>query len=96
MQQQKGDDSCGLYSMAVATALCNKQNSAEIGWNQALMWQYLLDCFEEEKMTLFPVASHVSNAKETIKTTVMENLHCICRRRYKQKDKMKQCSKCCR
>ena len=96
MQQQKGDDSCGLYSMAVATALCNKQNPAAIEWNQALMWQHLLDCFEEEKMTLFPVANHVSNVKETIKTTVMENLHCICRRRYKQKDKMKQYSKCCR
>jgi len=67
MQQQKGDDSCRLYSMAVATALCNKQNPAAIEWNQALMWQHLLDCFEEEKMTLFPVASHVSNVKETIK-----------------------------
>jgi len=42
MQQQKGDDSCGLYSMAVATALCNKQNPAAIEWNQALTFVRLL------------------------------------------------------
>jgi len=47
--------------MAVATALCNKQIPTAIEWNQALMWQHLLNCFEEEKMTLSPVANHVSN-----------------------------------
>jgi len=96
MQEQKGDDSCGLFSLAVATALCNRQDPSTLHWNQRLMWQHLLHCFEKKKMTLFPLNSKSPRSKELVKTTVMENLHCICRRRYKQKDKMKQCSKCCR
>ena len=96
MQEQNGDNSCGFFSLAVATALCNKQNPSAIQWNQAMMQQHLLRCFEEKEMTLFPVANHLSNKKEAVKTTVIENLHCICRRRYKHKDRMKQCSKCCR
>ena len=95
MQEQKGDDSCGLFSLAVATALCNKQNPSTIHWNQAWMWQHLVHCFEEEKMILFPIANHLPNKKEAVKTIIIENLHCIWRR-YKNKEKMKQYSKCCR
>ena len=53
MQAQNGDNSCGLFSLAVTIALCNKQNTSAIQWNQAMKWQHLLRCFEQEEMTLF-------------------------------------------
>ena len=42
MQQQRGDDACGVFAIAVATALCHKDDSSTIKWNQDLMWQHVL------------------------------------------------------
>ena len=42
MQQQRGDDACGVFAIAVATALCHKDDPSTIKWNQDLMWQHVL------------------------------------------------------
>ena len=97
MQEQEGCDACGVYSLAVATALCTKQNPSVLRWEQEAMWQHLLQCFEVENLTTFPLdgeASSLPDKNKVVKTTVVHNLYCICRRRYKPKEKMKQCKEC--
>lgn len=96
MQQQQGCDACGVFSLAVATALCNKQDPSMLRWKQNAMWQHLLKSLEEEKLSPFPVDSKATSSpeKNATKATYIHNLYCTCRRRYKQKDRMKQCSGC--
>ena len=96
MQQQQGCDACGVFLLAVATALCNKQDPSMLRWKQDAMWQHLLKSLEEEKLSPFPVDRKVTFLlkKDAVRATATHNLYCICRRKYKQKDTMKQCSGC--
>ena len=54
MQQQSGDDACGVFAIAVSTALYHNKDPSTIRWNQDSMWQHIQQCFEAGKM-LFPV-----------------------------------------
>ena len=96
MQEQQGCDACGVFSLAVATALCNDQDPSMLRWKQDAMWQHLLKSLEEETLSPFPVDSKSTSSpeKDVTKATALHNLYCICRIRYKQKDRMKQCSGC--
>jgi len=94
MQQQEGCDACGVFSLAVATALCNKLNPSMLRWKRNEMWQHLLKSLEEEKLTPFPEKATSSPKSNATKVTSVHNLYCICRRRYKQREKMKQCGGC--
>ena len=95
MQEQQGCDACGVFSLAVATALCNKQDPSTFHWKQDAMWQHLLQCFEDGNLSPFPFETKATSLPEkTTKTTTVYNLYCICRRRYKYKDRMKQCNGC--
>jgi len=42
MQQQNGNDACGVFAIAVATALCHSKDPSTIQWNQDSMWQHIL------------------------------------------------------
>lgn len=42
MQEQEGCDACGVYFLAVVTALCTKQNPSVLHWKQEALWQHLL------------------------------------------------------
>jgi len=37
MQKQTERSTCGVYAIAVATALCNGEDPSEIQWKQSLM-----------------------------------------------------------
>jgi len=87
MQQQRGDDACGVFTIAVATALCHKDDPITIQWNQDLMWQHVLQCFEAGKMTPFPVERLINSSRTC-------EIYYICRNWYKAKDTMKCCAKC--
>ena len=58
MQEQTGSDACGVFAIAVTTALCYEEDPNTIVWKQSLMWQ---ECFEANKKALFPVEDHVTN-----------------------------------
>ena len=94
MQEQLGSDACGVFAVAVATALCHKEDPSTIQWNQNLMWQHILECFEAGKMTLFPPIGFVHESKGAIKSTRTFEIYCICRKRYRPKDTMKRCVRC--
>ena len=94
MQEQLGSDACGLFAVAVATALCHKEDPSTIQWNQDLMWHHILQCFEAGKMTLFLPKGFAHENKRVIKSTRTFEIYCICRKRYRPKDTMKCCARC--
>lgn len=51
MQEQLGSNACGVFAVAVATALCHKEDPSTIQWNQDLMWEHVLriQCLEDGK-----------------------------------------------
>ena len=54
MQKQKGNSDCGVYAIAVATALCYQEDPTVIHWNTESMRRHLLKCLEQSKMEPFP------------------------------------------
>ena len=64
MQEQQGCDVCGVFSLAVATGLCNEQDLSMLHWKQDAMWQHLLKSLEEERLSPFPVDSKATSSPE--------------------------------
>ena len=80
MQQQSGNDACGVFAIAVATALCHSKDPQ---WNQDSMWQHIQQCFE--------AVISCRGDKGAIKSSKTLEIYCICRQRYKPTDTMKDC-----
>ena len=55
MQKQVGSKDCGLFSIAVVTALLFDVNVTETTFSQQKMRQHLLSCFDAKFLTLFPI-----------------------------------------
>ena len=53
-QQQKGTKDCGVFAIAMATAIALGQNPSNVTFHQELMRAHLVDCLEKHKFTLFP------------------------------------------
>ena len=98
MQEQAGCNACGVFAIAVATALCHNNNPTTIKWKQNLMWQHTLECLEAGKMTPFSMENSEDKGfiedKASIKSTKTYELYCICRQQYKPMDTMKHCTSC--
>ena len=54
IQKQDGGCDCGLFAIAVATALAFHHNPRTLTFEQTLMRPHLIQCFEKGKLTLFP------------------------------------------
>ena len=63
MSKQVGSSDCGLYAVAVATALAFGIDPTASIFNQDDMSSHLKECFEKQKMDPFPVKkkSRVNN-----------------------------------
>lgn len=66
-QKQVGSSDCGLFAVAVATTLCLSQVPGCVIWDQKLMCQHLLRCFEHETMAPFPGSPCTVELKESLK-----------------------------
>ena len=53
-QRQKGEEDCGLFAIAYATAIAFDQNAAKKRFNQESMWTHLAACLQQNKITPFP------------------------------------------
>ena len=53
-QKQKGVKDCGLFSIALATALAFELHPSKLKFDQSMMRQHLVNCFNKEKMVPFP------------------------------------------
>lgn len=98
MQEQKVYDACGVYSLAVATALCTKKMHQCFIESKKQCSNICCSAFKYvEHLTAFPLdgkASSLPNKHEAVTTTIVHDLYYICRQRYKPKVKMKQCKEC--
>ena len=55
VHKQQGVKDCGLFAIAFATAICFKQELT-VPFNQEVMRQHLIQCFEEGACLPFPLA----------------------------------------
>ena len=55
MTKQVGSSDCGLYALAVATALAFRIDPTAITFNQDDMRSHLSECFEKQTISLFPI-----------------------------------------
>ena len=67
MQKQKGNSACGVYAIAVATAVCYQEDPTVIRWNTESMRRHLLKCLEQSKMEPFPRIPDETSKKGKIK-----------------------------
>ena len=61
--QDNGSD-CGIYSLAFATSLCCGDDPSKIHFVSHKLRKHLLNCLENQKMTLFP--QHILQKKRQI------------------------------
>ena len=92
VQQQEGSTDCGLFSIAAAySAACGK-NLRSITYDQEQMRAHLEKCFEEEKLSPFPVskrAVHRCRLKH-----LFVGVYCWCRQPESFDTHMIECEKC--
>ena len=68
-QQQCGSSDCGLYAIAIATAICEGEDPCKQLFNQDAMRSHLLRCLEMGKMTLFPSKKRTVPSEKRVKST---------------------------
>ena len=56
MQKQDGGKDCGLFAIAISTAIAYGVDPISLHFNQAAMRNHLVHCFKDQVMTLFPVS----------------------------------------
>ena len=54
IQKQDGGCDCGLFAIAVATALAFRHNPRTLTFEQTFMRPHLIQCFEKGELILFP------------------------------------------
>ena len=91
MQQQKGGRDCGLFAIAIATALCFGIPPSHTEWDQGRMHKHLLRCFEGGKMEPFPGKN--VQARGEVAETLQVKIYCSCRLP-EEKRRMARCSGC--
>lgn len=93
MQKQKGGADCGLFAIAVATALCIGMDPTKLTFEQGKMREHLRLCFETGLLTPFPAKAN-RGIGHRVRSMESIRLHCVCRSPFVGKDKMVQCTSC--
>ncbi len=71
---QPDGDSCGLYALANATALCAGKDSTTIMYNHGKMRSHLHECFSKKRISPFPEIAVMNGIKHVFR---IENDRCI-------------------
>lgn len=56
-KQQSHSNNCGLFAIAIATAILFKSNLEKLSFKEEEMREHLVCCFERAAITLFPATS---------------------------------------
>ena len=91
MQVQQGESECGLFAIAIATALCHGQDPHQIEFAQGQMRKHLLNALEMENISPFPYKL-VSRDKKVLRKEYIR-VYCTCRLP-DNGSQMVQCSEC--
>ena len=94
MQEQRGASDCGLFAIAVATSLCHGEDPTIIRWDQTRLRPHFMECLEAEWMRPFPRDRDEPEDKGQTKVVIKQPIHCICRQRRKNRERMMQCKNC--
>ena len=78
VQMQSGLNDCGLFAIAFGTALSHGLHPGAYIFDQSLMRSHLLKCFENGKLSMFPVRK-TRRVAEKIKRVEEFRVYCTCR-----------------
>ena len=90
--KQKGCTDCGLYAIAVATALAHKIDPVTLVFRQDEMRSHLQECFEKQKLQPFPILKTRRPKLSCISTVVI--YICLICRSVDDGSKMVYCEEC--
>ena len=79
VQRQEGGDSCGLFAIAMAYDLCNRQDPFVSTYNESRLRPHLQRCFQQEKISQFPGGNPSKRRKKRILHEVSVDVFCTCR-----------------
>ena len=91
--QKKGYD-CGLFAIAFTYHMARGDDVTKIHFNQSLMRQHLLKCFEKQKLSPFPLAQADNNIKTSTTKKYSIPIFCPCLLPYSYDEEMVECSRC--
>ena len=93
MQKQQGGSDCGLFAIAVATALCQGQDPVTCSWNQNMMRRHLVSCMLLTNINSFPSIGLIR--KSVVPSKVLHiKVYCHCRQPQVDRRQLVQCSSC--
>ena len=92
VQRQTNSNDCGLFSLAIATDLCNGTDPTTQSYDQGSLRKHYINCLETGKMIPFPKTTRrVQRYLGSTRTTVA--IYCICRMPNDKREYV-QCSQC--
>ena len=78
VQHQEGGDSCGLFAIAMAYDLCNRQDPFVSTYNESRLRPHLQRCFQQEKISQFPGGNQRRKRKRILHEITVD-VFCSCR-----------------
>jgi hypothetical protein len=91
--KQGGSTDCGLYAIAIATALAHGEDPSHLVFHQQDMRSHLIDCLSNKKLLLFPVLKKQQRILKKVQDTVTLYLCPVCKET-DYGDPMVCCDKC--
>ncbi|XP_014673442.1 PREDICTED: uncharacterized protein LOC106813739 isoform X2 [Priapulus caudatus] len=92
MRKQRNGNDCGLYAIAVATAVCHGLNPSTLSFKEEMLRADLASCFESLELTPFSVVPSPENSVASVAKHVSVLGYCGCFKVLCVKDDMKSCS----
>lgn len=93
VQKQVGSSDCGVFALAYATALILGIKPEECLFDQNMMRKHLISCFEDKKISAFPLRSRRKTRK--VWTDII-SVFCLCRMpECSTPSEWVECSSCC-
>ena len=94
VQRQTNGTNCGIFAIAYAVDLANRQDPTKIRYDEGKMRKHFHDCLQAESLKPFPCnAGYHYCAQREIKRKNID-LFCICRRPYRKGTLTMKCSMC--
>lgn len=78
VQRQEGGDSCGLFAIAMAYDICNRQVPFEFSYNESRLRAHLQHCFQQEKISKFPGINSSRRKRKRVLNEIGVDVFCVC------------------
>ena len=79
VQQQEGGDSCGLFAVAYAYDICNRQDPFVSTYNESRLRPHLQRCYQQETISQFPGGNPSRRRRKRILNEISVDVFCTCR-----------------